>query len=120
MSTTLDFFIANFALESQQSEECINGYQNLLTQFPNSNYINCQIALAYYQALGLFFKFKENIEINFYFINLQKKKKDYDTSETIFQKLWKKDKFRLDNMDVYRFFFFDNFNLYIVSFNYCD
>ena len=75
MSTTLDFFIANFALESQQSEECINGYQNLLTQFPNSNYINCQIALAYYQALGLFFKFKENIEINFYFINLQKKKK---------------------------------------------
>jgi len=72
-----DFFIAHIFLELQRNNESLSIYENLATVFPHSSYVLAQTAMANYNL------------------------REYDTAEAIFEKLEKKEPYRLDNMDTY-------------------
>lgn len=72
-----DLFIANVQLELQQSQDALNIFEKLQYLFPNSSYLQAQIAMANYNLT------------------------EFIVAQQQFEKLRKDDPYRLENMDTY-------------------
>ena len=71
------FFRAHAALEAQQNVQAISMYEELLAAFPESPYLQCQLAHARYNL------------------------REFDEAQLVFEALLKRDPYRLDQVDTY-------------------
>jgi anaphase-promoting complex subunit 8 len=71
------FFYAHMDLELQRNKQGLARYQELSTLFPDSHYVQSQMALASYNM------------------------RDFNKAQGLFEKILKEDPYRLDNLDTY-------------------